>query len=68
MAQKTNKNCIDEKYSKPPKNYYSTNKTDVFHINDVRRLDITNIKDNGLEEDRGYRYVFVVIDNFSQFV
>ena len=34
MIQKTIKLFIDEIYSKPPKNKYATNKTDVLHIDD----------------------------------
>ena len=58
---------INEIYSKPPKKYYPTNKTDVFHIDDTWSLDILDIKEYGPENNRGYRYVLVVIDNFSRF-
>ena len=54
-------------YSKPPKNYYATNKTDVYHIDDIWSLDILDLKDYGPENNRGYRYVLVTIDNFSKF-
>ena len=30
-------------------------------------MDILDLKDYGLENNRGYRYVFVAIDNFSKF-
>ena len=67
MTQKNTKNFINEIYSKPPKKNYATNKTDVYHINDIWSLDILDIKDYGPENNRGYRYVLVVIDNFSKF-
>ena len=67
MTQKNNKIFINEIYSKPPKKYYSTNKTDVYHIDDTWSLDILDLKDYGPENNRGYRYVLVIIDNFSKF-
>ena len=67
MTQKNIKIFINEKYSKPPKKFYATNKTDVYHIDDIWSLDILDIKDYGPKNNRGYRYVLVIIDNFSKF-
>ena len=67
MSQKNIKIFINEIYSKPPKKYYPTNKTDVYYIDDIWSLDILDLKDYGPKNNRGYRYVLVVIDNFSKF-
>ena len=67
MSQKNIKIFINEIYSKPPKKYYITNKTDIYYIDDIWSLDILDLKDNGPENNRGYRYVFVTLDNFSKF-
>ena len=67
MTQKNIKIFINEIYSKPPKKNYVTNKTDVYHIDDIWSLDILDLKDYGPENNRGYRYVLVTIDNFSKF-
>ena len=67
MTQKNIKIFINEIYSKPPKKYYATNKTNVYHIDDTWSLDILDLKDYGPENNRGYRYVLVVIDNFSKY-
>ena len=67
MSQKNIKIFINEIYSKPPKKYYPTNKTNVYHIDDIWSLDILDLKDYGPENNRGYRYVLVIIDNFSKF-
>ena len=67
MSQKNIKLFINEIYSKPPKRNYATNKTDVYHIDDIWSLDILDLKDYGPENNRGYRYVLVTIDNFSKF-
>ena len=67
MTQKIIKIFINEIYSKPPKNNYPTNKTDVYHIDDIWSLDILDLKEYGPENNRGYRYVLVTIDNFSKY-
>ena len=67
MTQKAIKNFTVETFYKPPKNNYHANKTDVCHIGDIWSLDTVHLKDYGLQNSRGYRYVLVVIDNFSEF-
>ena len=67
MTQKNIKIFINEIYSKPPKRNYATNKTDVYFIDDIWSLDILDLKDYGPKNNRGYRYVLVIIDNFSKY-
>ena len=67
MIQKTIKIFINEVHSKAAKRNYITNKIDVYHIDDIWRLDILDLNDYGPEKNRGYRYVLVTIDNFSKF-
>ena len=67
MSQKKIKIFINEIYSKGPKKYYPTNKTDVYHVDDIWSLDILDLKDYGPKNNRRYRYVLVTIDNFSKF-
>ena len=67
MTQKNIKIFINEIYSKGPKKYYPTNTTDVYYIDEIWSLDILDLKDYGPENNRGYRYVLVVIDNFSKY-
>ena len=55
MTQKTITFFIDEFYSKPPKKIYRTNKTDVYHIDDIWSLDILDLTGYGPENNRGYR-------------
>ena len=63
MTQKNIKLFINEIYSKPPENNQATNKTDVYHIDDIWSFDILDLKDYGPEN----RYVLVIINNFSKF-
>ena len=67
MTQKNIKIFINEIYSKPPKENYVKNKTDIYHIDDIWSLDILDLKDYGPENNRGYRYVLVIIDNFNKY-
>ena len=46
MTQKNIKIFINEIYSKPPRKNYATNKTDVYHIDDIWSLDILDLKDS----------------------
>ena len=66
MTQKNNKLFINEISSKPPKKNYATNQTDVYHIDDIWSLDITDLKDYGPEDNKGYRYVLVILDDYSK--
>ena len=67
MTQKNIKIFINEIYSKGPKKNYPTNKTDVYYIDDIWSLDILDLNDYGPKNNRGYRYVLVIIDNFSKY-
>ena len=67
MTQNNIKIFINEIYSKGPKKNYPINKTDVYHIDDIWSLDYLDLKDYGPKNNRGYRYVLVIIDNFSKF-
>ena len=66
MTQKNIKKFMSEIFSRGPKKNYDTNKTDVYYIDDIWSLDILDLKDYGSENNRGYRYVLVIIDNFSK--
>ena len=67
MSQKNIKIFINEINSKPPKKYYATIKTHLYYIDDIWSLDILDLKDYGPENNKGYRYVLVIIDNFSKY-
>ena len=66
-SEKNIKILKNEVYSKGPRKSYPTNKTDVYHIDDIWSLDILDLKDYGPKNNRGYRFVLVIIDNFSKF-
>ena len=45
---------------------FATNKTDVYHVDDIWSLDKLDLKDYGPENYRGYRDVLVIRDNFNK--
>ena len=61
------KSFIDEFYSKPSTEIYPTNKTIIKSIDNNWSSDLLGINDYGPKNNRGYRYIIVVIDNFSNF-
>ena len=67
MNDSENKKFINELSSEPPKKKYATNKTDVYHVDDIWSLDILDLEGYGVENNRGFTYVLVIIDNFSKF-
>ena len=67
FTQKIIRIFIKQIYSKGAKRSYITNKTVVYHIDDIWSLDILDLKDYGPENIRGYRHVLVIIDNFSRY-
>ena len=67
MTQRTISVFVDEIYSKAPKQIYITNETDKYYFDDIWSSGIRDIKDYGPENNRGYRYVSVVINNFNEY-
>ena len=58
---------IDEIYSNPSKKNYSTNKVMIKSIDDTWSSDLLDMNDYGIKNNEGYRFILVVIDNFSKF-
>ena len=67
MSQKSIRIFINETYSKGPKKNYPTKKTNIYRTDDVWTLDILDLKDYGPENIRNFKYVLVLVDNFSNF-
>ena len=70
MSKKQDKNIeifINEIYFRAPKKNYETNKTIIKHIDDTWSIDLLDMIDYSISNNKGYRYILVVIDNFSKF-
>ena len=59
---------IDEIYSKAPKKNYPTNKILYNHIDEIWSVDLADMNDYKISNNKGYRYIFIIIDNFSKFL
>ena len=71
MSKNQDKNIkifIDEIYSKGPKRNYETNKVTVKHIDQIWSIDLGDMSDYSIKNNNGYRYIFVIIDDFSKYL
>ena len=59
---------IDEIYSKPPMRNYPTNKIIYNHIDEIWSIDLADMIDYKIANNKGYRYIFIIIDNFSKYL
>ena len=62
------KRFIDEIYSKAPKKNYETNKIIFNHIDEIWSIDLADMIDYKISNNKGFRYIFIVIDNFSKYL
>ena len=67
MKKDSPKVFLDEIYSQSPKKNYPTNKTIIKSIDDTWSSDLLDMNDYGIKNNKGYRYILVVVDNFSKF-
>ena len=67
MKRDLTKIFIDKIYSTPTKKNYPTNKTIIKSIDDTWSSDILDMNDYGIKNNRGYRYILVVVDKFRKF-
>ena len=59
---------IDEIYSKAPKKKNPTNKIIYNYIDEIWSIDLTDFLDYKTSNNKGFRFVFIVIDNFSKYL
>ena len=59
---------FDENFSTPPKRNYPTVKIIYIHIDEVWSLDLVDMIDYRISNNKGFRYIFIIIDNFSKYV
>ena len=59
---------IDEIYSKTSKKNYPTSKKIYNLIDEVWSIDLADMIDYKTSKNKNYRYIFIVIDNFSKYL
>ena len=67
MKKDLTKIFISEIYSKPPKKNYLTTKTIIKSIDDTWSSDLLDMNDYGIKNNKAYRYILIVVDNFSKY-
>ena len=55
---------IDEIHSTPAKKNYPTNKTVYNHIDEIWSIDLAEMIDYKISNNKGFRFIFVIIDKF----
>ena len=69
MPKKNNiKIFIDEIYSSPPRKNFPTNKIFYNHINEIWSIDLADMIDYKISNNKGYRYIFIIIDIYSKYL
>ena len=59
---------IDEIYSTPPRKNFPTNKIIYNHVDEIWSIDSADFSDYKTSNNKGFRYIFVVIDNYSKYL
>ena len=59
---------IDEIYSKPPRKNYPTNKIVYNYVDEIWSIDLADFSDYKTSNNKGFRYIFIIIDNFSKYL
>ena len=67
MKKDLTKTFINENYRKPPLRNYPTNKILIKSIDDTWSSDLIDMNDYGPKNNRGCRYILVLIGKFSKF-
>ena len=69
MSKKENiKIFIDEKYSTPPRKNYPTKKILYNHIDEIWSIDLADMIDYKISNNKEFRYIFIIIDKFSKYL
>ena len=68
MKEDLPKIFIDEIYTTPPRKNCPTNKMIYNHIDEIRSFNLADMIDYKTSQNKGYRYIFFIIDNFSKYL
>ena len=68
MKKDSTKIFIDEIYSTPPRKNYPTNKAVSNFVDEIWSIDLADMVDYKNSNNKGYRYIFIIVDNFSKYL
>ena len=68
MKKNLTKIFINEICSKAPKRNYPTIKKIYNHIDETWSIDLADMIDYKISNNKGFRYIFIITDNFSKYL
>ena len=68
MKKDLTKIFIGEIYSTPPRKNFPTNKITYNYNDEIRSIDLADFSDYKTSNKKGFRYIFVSIDNYSKYL
>ena len=68
MKKDLTKIFIDEIYSTPPRKNYPTNKIVYNFVDEIWSIDLADMVDYKVSNNKGFRYIFIIIDNYSKYL
>ena len=68
MKRDITKIFINEIYSFPPRKNYETNVVVYNHNDEIWSIDLADMIVYKISKNKSYRYIFTIIDNFSNFL
>ena len=68
MKKDLTKIFIEKNYTTSPQKNYSTNKIIYNHIDEIWSIDLADSSDYKTSNNKGFRYIFVILDNFSNYL
>ena len=67
MKKGLTKILVGECYTKPPMRNYPTNKIDYNHIDEIWSIDLADMIDYRISNNKQLRYIFIIIDIFLKY-
>ena len=68
MKKDLTKIFVDEIYRHAPKKNYPTNKRIYNHIDEIWSIDLADLIDYKISNNKGFRYIFIIKDNYSKYL
>ena len=67
MKKGLTKRFFDEICRKSPEKNYETNGIIYNHFDEIWSIDLAHFSDYKISNNKGFRYLFVIIENFSKY-
>ena len=68
MKRDLTKIFIDEIYRTPPNKNFETDKIIYNHIDEIWSIDLSDMIDKKISNNKGFRFIFIIIDNYSKYL